>query len=382
MAGFEAQPLERPASRADRRVAIADTTIRDEHLLGADPRLLADRDLSEVWRSCALGVEQRIAVGRQLAALGVDVIEAGFVEQPGGTSTAAALAAEFAEEGPVVSAQIGAFAGEAALGAATEAVSKARRPRVHVHVSTADLVDEHGQFRRHPALLLDQAMGAIAALRAAVEDIEFSPPRTDLGAVGIAAAWTRAAIDAGVRTINLRYCTDGPEPDEFLALLAELRRLAAPPAGVVLSADIFAPDLSTEDAYVASTACAEAALAAGCGQVKCAFHGIAGTPGHAALEMVAFQLWLRRRLEESHLSTGIDTTRLLEASRVIAETKGVDLPPSQPLLGEDFTSPSLADFPTDPTERILTAAAVRIVLEGLGVSVPPWLDEFANPSTL
>jgi len=52
--------------------------------------------------------------------------------------------------------------------------------------------------------------------------------------------------------------------------------------------------------------------------------------------MLAFQMWLGHRLGESHLTTGIDTTRLLEVSNIITAAKGVDLPPSQPLLGEEL----------------------------------------------
>jgi 2-isopropylmalate synthase len=379
MAGFEnKQPLG-AAEREIGRVAIADTTIRDEHLLRANPRLLADRNLADVWRSCTLALEDRVAIARQLADLGVDVVEAGFIETPEGAAAVAVVAAELSQGGPIVSSLVSAFSGSGALQAAIEAVSTARRPRVHVHVDALDLVDADGNFRRHPTLLLDQALGAIEAVGEAIPDIEFSPPRTSLEAVETAAEWAKAAAEGGAKTINLRYSAEGPEPDDFLALIAEFRRFAALPSEVVLSADVFVQSLRGAEAYVAATGCSEAALDAGCRQVKCAFHGITATPGHASLEMLAFQIWLRNYLGESHLRSNVDTKRLLEAGERIAEAKGFDLPPSQPLLGEDVTAPSPASFSEDPSERILTATATRIVLRGLGVPIPAWLDEYTDP---
>jgi hypothetical protein len=57
------------------------------------------------------------------------------------------------------------------------------------------------------------------------------------------------------------------------------------------------------------------------------------------------------------------------------------LPTTQPLLGEDVTAPTPASFPEDPLERALNATAIRIVLKGLGVPIPAWLDQYADPST-
>ena len=361
------------------RVAIADTTIRDEHLLGADPRLLADQELADIWRSSPLDVAGRLVIAKELAGLGVDVIEAGFAATAAGAETIRAVAAEMAEEGPVVSGLVSAFAGREQLREAAEAVSAANRSRIHAIVDPSDLVDDLGAFRRRPADLLDETTAAIEQLRAGVDEVEFSPPQASIEAVGLVAAWTRAAIEAGATTINLRCVLDSPEPEPSLALISELRRLV-PLGGVTLSADLFARELRGGEAFVVATGCAEAALEAGCRQVKCAFHGVAATPGHPSLEMLAFQAWLRNRLRESHLWTDVDTTRLLRASGVIANAKGIQLPPSQPLVGEDTTSPHPSDFPEDPFERALTATSIRIVLEGLGLEVPQWLDEFSDPT--
>jgi 2-isopropylmalate synthase len=365
---------------ASGRVLIADTTLRDEHLISGDPWLLAERGGLDVWRSRPLPLGTRIEVARELAALGVDVIEAGFAEAPESAAAIRALASEFEEEGPIVSGLVNAFAEPEHLREAAQAVAAADRPRVHIYANASDLVDETGDHRRRPPILLAEALTAIECLKGEVDDIEFSPPQTNVEAIEVAAVWARGAIEAGARTINLRCVLDGPEPEPSLALISELRRLV-PLAGVTLSADLFASHLRGAEAFNLATGCAEAALEAGCGQVKCAFHGIAATPGHPSLEMLAFQTWLRNHLHESHLWTSVDTTRLLRTSSVVAAAKGFELPPSQPLVGEDTTAPDPADFPEDPVERALTATATRIVFKGLGIPTPAWLDEFVDPAT-
>jgi 2-isopropylmalate synthase len=317
---------------ASGRVLIADTTLRDEHLVSGDPYLLAERGGLDVWRSRPLPLEARLELARELAALGVDVIETGFAETADSAAAIRALASELAEDGPIVSGLVSAFAAPEHLREAVQTVAAARRPRVHVYVNASDLVDGAGNHRRRPPILLAEALAAIECLKAEVEDIEFSPPRTSVEAIEVAAVWVRGAIEAGARTINLRSVLDGPEPEPSLALISELRRLV-PLEGVTLSADLFASHLRGPEALSVATGCAEAALEAGCRQVKCAIHGIAATPGHPSLEVLALRTWLRKHLHESHLWTNVDTTKLLRAGNAVAAAKGFDLPPSQPPLG-------------------------------------------------
>ncbi len=367
---------------AGERVLIADTTLRDEHLVARDPRLLADKSLTEIWRSNALAIAKRVVVARHLAALGVDVIEAGFGDTTSGLNAVHALACEFQDEGPVVSGLVRTMGSLDQIDATWEAVSAAARPRIHLYTSASDLVDDFGHLRTDPQRLFDGARAAIERAKSYTDDVEFSPPRTASSDVEIIAEWTQVAIDQGVRTINIRAAEEYANPDGYRAVLLELLRLAPQCQDVTLSADVFIPHLRGAEAMNEAVECAEAAVQAGCRQVKCAFHGVAGTPGHAPLELIAFNIWLRNHLRERALSTHIDTRRILATSDVVADAKGYDVPPSQPLVGSEATDPQRANFADDPLERALTADSFRIVLRALGRPIPAWLNECADASSL
>ena len=372
-------PPENGKGREANRVLIADTTLRDEHLLARNPRLLSDRPGREVWRSCALSRARRLELVRELEALGVDIIEAGFGNTIEETAVLSAVAAQFERSGPIVSGLVSASASRDRLQATAEAVARAARGRVHLYVDTDELIAEAARCRDAAPRALERSLAAIGLVRRHVEDVEFSPPQATVEAAEIAAQWARAAIEAGARTINVRSgaCVD---PGSYFALTRKVRRLSAPSPGVIFSADPYVAGLRGGEALNVATACAEAAMEAGCSQLKCAFHGIAATPGHPPLELLSFRIWLRRRLQGDRLWTGIDTGRLLSTSRAVAEAKALDLPCTQPLVGKSTVAPSPSDFPPEPVERALTATATRIVLDGLGARIPPWLDEYANPN--
>jgi 2-isopropylmalate synthase len=367
---------------AGERVLIADTTLRDEHLVARDPRLLADKSLTEIWRSNTLPIAKRVVVARQLAALGVDVIEAGFGDTTSGLDAIHALACEFQDEGPVVSVLVRTMGSLDQIDASWKAVSAAARPRIHLYTSASDLVDDFGHFRTDPQRLFDDARAAIERAKSYTGDVEFSPPRTASSDVEIIAEWTQVAINEGVRTINVRTTDEYATPEGYRAVLLELSRLAPQCQDVTLSADPFVAHLRGAEAMAAALECAETAVGAGCRQVKCAFHGVAGTPGHAPLELIAFNVWLRNHLGKSALWTHTDTRRILATSDVVADAKGYDVPPSQPLVGSEATNPQRANFADDPLERALAADSFRIVLRALGRPIPAWLDECADASSL
>jgi 2-isopropylmalate synthase len=317
MTGVRAEP---------ERVAIADTTIRDEHLPSAENRLLVDRYQAEIWRSRSTPLDKRVLVARQLGSLGVDVIEAGFAESSEGPAPLRAVADQFRDGGPVVSATIRTMAGEESLARCWRAVSVAARPRLHLFTAAADLSDPWGRLRMSPARLLDDARRAVARAVARAEEVEFSPPRTEKNAIDVAAEWTEAAIEEGARVINIRTTDEYADPEGFRAVIEEMARLAPASTEVVLSADPFVPHLRGTEATLAALACATAALDAGCRQLKCAFNGIAATPGHVPLELAAFEIWSRNQLGESGLRTGLEMSKLLATAELIAEAKGVELP--------------------------------------------------------
>ena len=126
------------APRADDRVRIFDTTLRD----------------GEQSPGATMNVEEKLALARQLEELGVDVIEAGFAASSDG-DFAAVQAVSAAVSGPVVLSL--ARTKEADILRAARAVEKASNPGLHVFIATSDIHLQH-------KLRMSRAQGGEAAM--------------------------------------------------------------------------------------------------------------------------------------------------------------------------------------------------------------------------
>src|SRR4030065_909991 len=139
----------------DNRVRIFDTTLR----------------VGEQSPGASMNVEEKIVVARQLAKLGVYIIEAGFAfSSPGDFEAVHRIAHEI--EGPVVCSLARAKAED--IDTAWEALKGAPKPRIHTFISTSDIHLIH-QFKLTREEAKKRAVEMVARARGYVEDVEFSP---------------------------------------------------------------------------------------------------------------------------------------------------------------------------------------------------------------
>ncbi len=108
-------------------VKIFDTTLRD----------------GEQSPGCTMTRDEKMEVARQLVRLKVDIIEAGFpAASPGDWEAVNAIAAELGTaDGPVICGLARANKGD--IDACWSAVQPAKKPRIHVFLSTSDIHIEH-----------------------------------------------------------------------------------------------------------------------------------------------------------------------------------------------------------------------------------------------
>src|SRR5258708_23709320 len=144
-------------------VQIFDTTLRD----------------GEQSPGFSMNTEEKIRMARQLAALGVDIIEAGFPIASRGDLEAVQAVAKEVRDVPIAAL---ARARRDDVLAAAEALKPAKSPRMHVFLATSDL---HLQAKLR--LTREQALEAIGSMiklgRNYVEEVEFSAEdagRTDI----------------------------------------------------------------------------------------------------------------------------------------------------------------------------------------------------------
>src|ERR1700747_2326588 len=135
-------------------VRIFDTTLRD----------------GEQSPGFSMNTDEKIRMARQLAALGVDIIEAGFPIASKGALEAVRAGASEVKEAPIAAL---ARARKDDILAAAEALKPAKSPRMHVFLATSDL---HLQVKLH--MPREQALEAIGSMvklaRNFVGEVEFS----------------------------------------------------------------------------------------------------------------------------------------------------------------------------------------------------------------
>ncbi|HBR22061.1 MAG TPA: 2-isopropylmalate synthase, partial [Nitrospiraceae bacterium] len=138
-----------------RIVRIFDTTLRD----------------GEQSPGASMTVDEKIQVAKQLARLGVDIIEAGFaISSQGDFDSIKRIGDEV--EGPVICSL--ARAKEEDIRRAWEALKDARKKRIHTFHSTSDIHLKY-QFRVSREEALRRSVEMVKLARSFVDDVEFSP---------------------------------------------------------------------------------------------------------------------------------------------------------------------------------------------------------------
>jgi 2-isopropylmalate synthase len=295
-----------PAHDAD-RVLIFDTTLRD----------------GEQSPGISLNAGEKLEIAHQLARLGVDVIEAGFpIASPGDFAAVQAIAQQVA--GPVICGL--ARANPADIERCGDAVRDAERPRIHTFVSTSDIHIEH-QLRSTRADVLGLTRASVAQAKALVDDVEFSPMDATRSDVEFTAEVLQIAIDEGATTINVPDTVGYAMPQEYAAFLTRLYELVPDLRGVTLSTHC-------HDDLGLAVANSFAGVQAGARQVECAINGIGERAGNASLEELVMLLHVRAR-DAGGLHTGVETTELARASRLVSRLTGYAIQPNKAIVGRN-----------------------------------------------
>jgi 2-isopropylmalate synthase len=288
------------------RIVIFDTTLRD----------------GEQSPGISLNTAEKLEIAHQLARLGVDVIEAGFpITSPGDFAAVQAIAREV--EGPVICALARTAAGD--IERAFEAVRDAALPRIHAFIATSDLHIRH-KLQSTREDVLGQARAAVAHARELVEDVEFSPEDGFRSDREFMAQVIAAAIEEGASTINVPDTVGYATPEEYAAMFTELYSLVPALREVVVS-------VHCHDDLGLAVANSLAGLRAGARQVECAINGIGERAGNASLEEIAMAIHTRG----SHLNlrTGIVTTEIARASRLVSRLTGYPVAPNKAIVGRN-----------------------------------------------
>jgi 2-isopropylmalate synthase len=287
-----------------RRIKIFDTTLRD----------------GEQSPGCSMNLSEKIEMARQLDALGVDVIEAGFaIASPMDLKSVQAIAA--AVNDCTVASLARCTKGD--IDAAWEAVQNAKHPRIHVFLATSDIHMEY-KLRMTREQVLDRISKMVAYAKAKCPDIEFSAEDASRSDRAFLAQCYTNAVAAGATTLNVPDTVGYSTPQEMRDLIAYLRAHVAGIDQVDISVHCH-DDLGM--AVANSLACVEA----GAAQVECTVNGIGERAGNASLEEIVMAI--RTRADFYDAETGINTRQIYKSSKLLSNITGVPIPPSKAIVG-------------------------------------------------
>jgi len=285
-------------------VRIFDTTLRD----------------GEQSPGFSMNTEEKIRMARQLAGLGVDVIEAGFPIASRGDLEAVRQVAQEVRDVPVAAL---ARAKKEDVSAAIEALELAAAPRLHVFLATSDL---HLKVKLN--ITREQALEAIAAMirygRQHVGEVEFSAEDAGRTGIDFLCQVCRTAVDAGATILNLPDTVGYAVPEEYAAMFTSVREYLGDPQGITLSAHC-------HDDLGMAVANSLAAVRAGVRQIECTINGIGERAGNASLEEVVVALAVRK--ESFGVTTGIRLEQLFPSSRLLTEITGAQVAPNKAVVG-------------------------------------------------
>ncbi|QDL90675.1 2-isopropylmalate synthase [Paroceanicella profunda] len=288
------------------RVLIFDTTLRD----------------GEQSPGASMTHEEKLAIAELLDDMGVDIIEAGFPIASEGDFEAVSDIARLAKRS-VICGLARASIGD--IDRCWDAVRHAKRPRIHTFIGTSPLHREH-QLSMSKEQVLEKITATVSHARNLCEDIQWSPmdaTRTEEDFLCLA---IETAVKAGATTINIPDTVGYTAPGESAQIIRMLLE-RVPGLDKCIIATHCHNDLGM------ATANSLAAVEAGARQIECTINGLGERAGNTALEEVVMALRVRNDIMP--FSTGVDSTRLMQASRMVASAAGFPVQFNKAIVGKN-----------------------------------------------
>ena len=288
----------------DDHVFIFDTTLRD----------------GEQSPGNTMNTHEKLRVAKQLEALGVDIIEAGFPIASEGDFDAVKQIAR-----TIKSSQVAALARAnfEDIDRAWEAIKNGSNPRIHTFISTSDIHLKY-QLRKGRDEVLKIAVDSVKRARKYTSNVEFSAMDATRSDRDYLCTMFAEVIDAGATTINVPDTVGYAVPTEFGDLIRYITEKVPNIAKAMISVHCH-NDLGL------AVANSIAAINNGARQVECTINGIGERSGNASLEEIV--MILKTRKDMFNAGTLIVTEKIYPTSRLITSVTGVPVQPNKAVVG-------------------------------------------------
>ena len=287
------------------KVYIFDTTLRDgEQVPGAK-----------------LSMEQKVKIAKQLAALGVDVIEAGFpASSPGDFESVRAVAREV--KGPVIAGLARAVRKD--IDTLWEAIKVAKRPRIHAFLGTSDIHIQK-KFRSDREKILGWCVDTVKYARSLCPNVEFSTEDASRTDFEYLCRTVEAVVKAGATTINVPDTVGYATPQEMAERIRRLREKVPALDNAILS-------MHCHNDLGLATANTLAGIYAGARQAEVTVNGIGERAGNAALEEVVMAIRTRKGLF-GDVYTDVNAKEIAKTSKMVSALMGLPVQRNKAIVG-------------------------------------------------
>jgi 2-isopropylmalate synthase len=285
------------------RVYVFDTTLRD----------------GEQVPGCQLTTPEKIEIARELEALGVDIIEAGFpASSPGDFQSVVEIAK--AVSNPIICALTRAH--EKDIDAAVEALKYAKHPRIHTGIGSSDMHIKT-KFNSTREEILERAVAAVKYAKKSVEDIEFYAEDAGRADIVYLAQMVEAVIAAGATVVNIPDTNGYCLPDQYGSKIKYLKENVKNIDKAIISVHCH-NDLGL------ATANSIAGLQNGARQIEGTINGIGERAGNTSIEEVVMVLRTHQTLG---LHTNINTKMFYELSRIVSTQMRMPVQANKAIVG-------------------------------------------------
>ncbi|GAB6043223.1 2-isopropylmalate synthase [Endothiovibrio diazotrophicus] len=286
------------------KLIIFDTTLRD----------------GEQSPGASMTKEEKVRIAKVLEKMKVDVIEAGFpIASPGDFESVQAVAR--AVKGSTVCGLARAL--EKDIDRAGEALKDAASARIHTFIATSPIHMQE-KLRMTSDQVVEQAIMAVKRARGHTDNVEFSAEDAGRSEIDFLCRIIEAVIDAGASTINIPDTVGYNLPHQFGETIRTLIER-------VPNADKAIFSVHCHNDLGLAVGNSLSAVLNGARQVECTINGLGERAGNASLEEVVMAVRTRRDLFSC--DSGLDTTQIVPASRLVSSITGFPVQPNKAIVG-------------------------------------------------
>jgi 2-isopropylmalate synthase len=288
-----------------KKIEIFDTTLRD----------------GEQVPGCQLATEEKIVIARELEALGVDVIEAGFpISSPGDFLSVIGISRAVKE--PVVCGLT--RAKQEDIDVAAEALRYAKRGRIHTGIGSSDVHILH-KFRSTREQVLEQGVWAVEYAKSKGFEVEFYAEDAGRADLPFLAQMVEAVIKAGADVVNIPdttgYCLPHLYGKRIQYLFDNVSNIDKTVISVHCHNDLGMATANTIEGIIH-----------GARQVEVTINGIGERAGNTSLEEVVMTI---KTHQDLGMYTNIKTERIYEVSKLVSKLMRMPVQPNKAIVGSN-----------------------------------------------